>query len=150
MQNSLLIRGRGCIAVGLLAVCGCDLSPPASRQTATASEQTDTAQLTDTVWQSAARSAVAVSAGQLLLKEYPPLPSPPEHAVYVQLLKERCGVDYEVPKPPSGTSEAAFIAEVRAWNQVMESAIEQKFGAGILQTLRRDAAKTFSENSKAP
>lgn len=83
----------------------------------------------------------AVAAGRLLLKEYPPLPSPPHHGKYVALLKERCGVEYEVPRLPPGMAEQDFIQEVGGWNEVMESAIQQKHGADIFSNLRDEAAR---------
>jgi hypothetical protein len=81
----------------------------------------------------------ALAAGVLKLKEYPPLPSPAWQGKYIQLLKERCGVDYEVPQLPKGTSEADFIEEIRGWNGVMEAEIKRKFGDDILQKLREEA-----------
>ena len=90
----------------------------------------------------------AIAAGQLKLKEYPPLPSPAELREYIRLLRERCGVEYEVPSPPPGVSEADFIQEVRGWNEVMETAIKQKHGADILEELRKEAHKRWSEHVK--
>ena len=81
----------------------------------------------------------AIAAGVLKLKEYPPLPSPAWQGKYIQLLKERCGVDYEVPQLPKGISEADFIEEIRGWNGVMEAEIKKKFGDDILQKLREEA-----------
>jgi hypothetical protein len=91
----------------------------------------------------------AIAAGQLMLKEYPPLPSPAAHGEYVQLLRERCGVGYEVPTRPPGVSEEAFIAEVRGWNDTMEAEINRKFGAGILGQLRQEGRERWEAKVKS-
>lgn len=88
-------------------------------------------------------AASAIAAGQLKLKEYPPLPSPPGHGEYVQLLRERCGVEYEVPKLPPGVTKADFIQEVRGWNDTMRAEIMRKFGPGILQQLQEEGRKRW-------
>lgn len=90
----------------------------------------------------------AVAAGQLKLKEYPALPSPPGHGEYIRLLKERCGVEYEVPRLPPGVSEADFIQEVRGWNEVMEGEVRKRFGAGILDDLHKEAEKRWKEQAR--
>ena len=87
----------------------------------------------------------AVAAGTLKLKEYPPLPNPPGHREYVALLRERCGVGYEVPRLPPGVAEADFIQEVRGWNAVMEATVKQKHGAGIFEELQEEARKRWQE-----
>ena len=69
----------------------------------------------------AREAAAAIAAGDLKLKEYPPLPYPPGHREYVQLLRDRCGVEYELPKLPPGVGKAVFVQEVRAWNDVMKT-----------------------------
>jgi hypothetical protein len=91
----------------------------------------------------------AIAAGKLILKEYPPLPSPAQHGEYIQLLKERCGVDYQVPSLPPGVAEADFIQEVRGWNGTMEAEIRRKFGEGILGELRQEADKRWQEKTKS-
>jgi hypothetical protein len=94
----------------------------------------------------AAKATADAAAGILLLKEYRPLPSPPGHSLYVELLKQRCGVDYQVPALPAGVSETEFIDQVQAWNAVMTAAIEKKFGAGILTQLRNEATTSWHKS----
>ena len=88
-------------------------------------------------------ATAAIAAGQFKLKEYPPLPYPPGHLEYVELLRERCGVEYEVLKLPSGVSKDVFIQEVRGWNDTMNAEIRRKFGAGIFGELEQEARKQW-------
>src|SRR5262249_34962487 len=88
-------------------------------------------------------ATAAVAAGKLIIREYPPLPSPAEHGEYIRLLKERCGVGYEVPSLPPGVAEADFIEEVRGWNDVMQAEIRRKFGPDIFNQLNQDARKAW-------
>jgi hypothetical protein len=81
----------------------------------------------------------SIKAGRLKLKEYPPLPSPAWHGDYIRLLKDRCGVDYEVPALPAGVSEGDFIEEIRGWNEVMQAEIRKRFGQRILEELQEEA-----------
>jgi hypothetical protein len=74
----------------------------------------------------------------LKLKEYPPTPAPAWQAKYVELLKERCNVEYEVVQGPPGISET-LQAEVVAYNDVMKAEIERRFEVGILDRLRKEA-----------
>jgi hypothetical protein len=90
-------------------------------------------------------ATVAIAAGKLLLKEYPPLPSPAEHGEYIKLLRERCGVEYEVPRLPPGVAEADFIQEVRGWNETMQAEIKRKFGEGIFTELHDEARRRWQE-----
>ena len=90
-------------------------------------------------------AAEAIAAGTLKLKEYPPLPSPAGHQEYIRLLRERCGVEYEVPTRPPGVSEGDFIQEVRGWNDTMTAEIERRFGAGILGRLRDEGQQRWQE-----
>ena len=90
----------------------------------------------------------AITAGTLLLKEYPPLPSPPAHAEYVALLRKRCGVDYAVPRLPAGTDATEFIQHIRGWNEVMKAEIRRKFGAQILDKLQQEAKREWQLNIK--
>jgi len=131
----------------LLAVPGCE----PSEDTADGMRQATTSQLNSVVApegssDGAAKATAAAAAGKLLLKEYPPLPSPPGHSLYVALLKQRCGVDYQVPALPAGVSETEFMAQVQAWNAVMTAAIEKKFGAGILTQLRNEATTNWNKS----
>lgn len=86
--------------------------------------------------------------GKLKLKEYPPLPSPPQHGIYIQLLRERHQIEYEIPQLPKGMAENALIEQVRGWNGVMESEIGKKFGPGLLEKLRTEAEGMWRENVK--
>lgn len=87
----------------------------------------------------------ALAAGKLMLKEYPPLPSPAGHNEYVALLRKKCGVDYKVISTP-GFSEK-LKQEVWGWNEVMETEIERKFGADIFQQLRDEAMLIFEQQA---
>jgi hypothetical protein len=80
-----------------------------------------------------------IAAGVLKIKEYPPLPSPAWQGDYIRLLKDRCGVDYEVPALPAGVSEADFIEEIRGWNDVMRAEIRKRFGERVLEDLQEEA-----------
>jgi hypothetical protein len=84
-----------------------------------------------------------VKAGVLKLKEYPPLPYSLEEINYIKLLKERCHVEHEVLSNPSGDKEKdkELRAEVEAYNSVMTAEIKKKYGADILDKLRKEAAR---------
>lgn len=134
-----------------LAAAGCEPSP----DTADGIRQAPSSQLnsvaasngsSDGAAKATADATTAVAAGKLLLKEYPPLPSPPGHSLYVELLKQRCSVDYQVPALPAGVSDTEFMAQVQAWNAVMEAAIEKKFGAGFLTQLRNEATTNWNKS----
>jgi hypothetical protein len=90
-----------------------------------------------------------IATGTLQMKEYPPLPSPLQHGEYVKLLREKCGVGYMVPSLPAGVSEQDFIQEIRGWNDVMQSAIQQKFGADIFTQLHEEADSRWQERIEA-
>lgn len=85
----------------------------------------------------------AIRAGKLKFKEYPPLPMPPGHGEYVRLLGSMCGVGYELANLPAGVTNAAFIAEVRGWNNRMTTEIERKFGPDILLRVHREAQQQW-------
>jgi hypothetical protein len=93
----------------------------------------------------ASAAMLDIKVGKLKLKEYPPLPTPAGYGEYVRLLQARCGVDYEVVKPPAGVNEADFSAEVRGWNEKMTAEIERKFGADILSRLYREAQQRWQK-----
>jgi hypothetical protein len=90
----------------------------------------------------------AVAAGKLKLKEYPPLPSPANHGEYIKLLRERCQVDYEVPRLSAGVSEADLMQEVQGWNDVMMAEVRRQFGAGIFEELHDEADKRWQAKIK--
>ncbi len=91
----------------------------------------------------AKEAATAIAAGNLKLREYPPLPYPPGHQEYVKLLRERCGIEYEVPKLPPGVDKTVFIQEVRGWNDVMNAEIKRTHGADIFEQLHEEARKQW-------
>lgn len=90
-------------------------------------------------------AADAIAADQLMLKEYPPLPYPPGHGEYVQLLRDRCGVAYEVPRLPPGVAEADFVQEVHGWNETMEAELKRKFGNDIFERLQEEARRLWQK-----
>jgi hypothetical protein len=90
------------------------------------------------------KAAVAdIEAGKLKLKSMP-LPAPPWHGRYVELLKKECGVEWET------VSEATAdpIAEMGGYDDVMTAEIEHRFGKGILGKLLEKAEK--AEREAAP
>jgi len=54
-----------------------------------------------------------------------------------------CGVGYELANLPAGVTNAAFIAEVRGWNNRMTTEIERKFGPDILLRVHREAQQQW-------
>ena len=81
----------------------------------------------------------SISKDVLILKQYPPLPNPPGHDFYVQLLQTQCGVTWEIlPSDYPGRPEN-IRAEVRAWNQTMETEIRKRFGETIFSDLQQQA-----------
>jgi hypothetical protein len=64
------------------------------------------------------------------------LPDPPWHRRYLELLKDECAVEFEtVADEPT----ARLIAENGGYNDVMRVEIEDRFGRGILEKLRKKA-----------
>lgn len=117
-------------AVGLaLCVLGAGCSSTASTASSGASGRE----------KGATDAASAIAAGKLKLKEYPPLPYPPGHGEYLQLLRDRCGIEYEVVKLPAGVDENDFIMEVQGWNEVMKAEIKRQHGADIFGRLEAEA-----------
>jgi hypothetical protein len=96
----------------------------------------------------AREAAEAIAAGKLLIKEYPPLPSPAWQANYIRLLKERCGVDYEVPQLPAGVSEADFREEIHGFNQVMQAEIRRRFGENVFEELQAESRQRKGRKGK--
>lgn len=125
-------RGTAVVVVGAVValVAGCSSGRPSGRE------------------RGAKDAADAIAAGTLTLKEYPPLPSPAEYQVYIRLLRERCGVGYEVPQLPPGVAQADFIQEVRGWNDTMTAEIERRFGQGILGRLREEARTQWQQKAR--
>ena len=88
-------------------------------------------------------ATAALAEGKLKIKEYPPLPSPPEHGEYIALLRERCGVAYESVVSPKPGIDPLLVEEVRGWNDVMQPAIQNKFGPDIFTILTKEAQQRF-------
>jgi hypothetical protein len=124
------------MAVGIHAGLAADKDKPSAPPTEVAASGRE---------KGAREAADAIAAGTLKLKEYPPLPSPPGHQEYVELLRERCGVGYEVPRLPPGVAQADFIQEVRGWNEAVKAKVKQKHGAGIFEQLHEEARKRWQE-----
>ena len=81
----------------------------------------------------------SISKDVLILKQYPPLPSPPGHDRYVQLLKTQCGVTWESLSSDHPGRPEDIRAEVRAWNETMEAEIRKRFGEQIFSDLQEQA-----------
>ena len=130
------------VAVGLAAVVlstGCPSGWPSGGSGSSATPSSSGRE------KGAREAADAIAAGTLKLREYPPLVYPPGHQEYVELLRERCGVGYEVPRLPPGVAKADFIQEVRGWNEAVKAKVKQKHGAGIFEQLHEEARKRWQE-----
>jgi hypothetical protein len=113
--------------VGLLTV-GCDSSP---RNQGNASRN-----------KGVAEASAAIAKGVLLLKEYPPLPSPAQHGEFIKLLKEKCNCDYQVIDAPKFSEE--LRDEVAGWNDTMKMELRRRFGATIIEDLQEEAQKRWN------
>jgi hypothetical protein len=73
------------------------------------------------------------------------LPDPPWHRRYVELLSDECGVEWETitDKPP-----AKLIPEMGGYNDVMRIEIEDRFGPGVLDKLRKQAEAEYRKVSE--
>ncbi len=94
----------------------------------------------------------AIADGKLKLKEYPPTPYPPGHGEYTALLRDKCGVEYEVmkdPDPGAGHSER-LQQEVKAWNKMMEAEIRREFGQDIFEQLHEEAKRRWQDRLSFP
>ena len=82
----------------------------------------------------------AIARESLQLKEYPPLPYPPGYNIYTKLLRDRCGVTFDViEQPPNGVTHDIFREEISGWNTTMEAEIKHRFGNDIFEKLTREA-----------
>ncbi|MFO0878281.1 MAG: hypothetical protein U0840_13095 [Gemmataceae bacterium] len=140
-------RARGWVVVALglgvsMIAAGCSPRHPSSGSTRSGGAASSARA------KGASEAAVAIAAGTIKLKEYPPLPSPPHHGEYVKLLREKCKVEYEVPTRPPGISEQEFTEEVRGWNDSMEMEIKKRFGGDILQRLQAEAHQRWQDQLK--
>ncbi len=92
----------------------------------------------------------AIERGEpLLLLEYPPLPYPPGHGIYTDLLKQRCQVEWEVGQPGDRFVEL-FIEEVHGWNLIVGAEIRKRHGKMIMDDLYREARHIFNQESDKP
>jgi len=135
----------GCVLVSAL-LTGCPSSDQ-SRQTEEHLRRTgkDQAQCRLAREKGIREAKAAIADGTLKLKEYPPTPYPPGHGEYTALLRDECGVEYEVVKDPyagPGHSEE-LIQEVRAWNETMRAEIMRKFGQDVFQRLHDEVKKRW-------
>ena len=102
------------------------------------------------------RKAGAVAARQsiergdpLVLKEYPPLPYPPGHNIYTDLLEERCQVQWKLVRPGE-LPEEFFIQQVQGWNVVIEEEIRNRHGATIMDDLYNESQQLFKQQRVNP
>ena len=87
----------------------------------------------------------AISRGDpLRLLEYPPLPYPPGHNIYTDLLKQRCQVEWEMGRPGE-LSEELYIQEVQGWNSAVEAEIRKRYGQSIMDDLYRESQQIFQQ-----
>ncbi len=103
-----------------------------------------------------ARKVGAASAHQsiergdpLVLKEYPPLPYPPGHNIYTDLLEERCQVQWQLVRPGE-LPEEGFIQQVQGWNEVIEKEIRNRHGATIMEDLSSESQRLFKQQRGGP
>ena len=85
----------------------------------------------------------------LVLKEYPPLPYPPGHSIYTDLLKERCQVDWKLVRPGE-VPEELFIQEVQGWNVAIEAEIRKRHGPTIMDDLYSESQQLFKQQRDNP
>ena len=85
----------------------------------------------------------------LVLKEYPPLPYPPGHNIYTDLLKERCQVQWELVRPGE-LPEQDFIQQVQGWNVVVEEEIRKRHGPAIMDDLYKESQQLFKQQRENP
>lgn len=133
------IHLNAAVAVAAVVLTGCQLqstTKPAGEGEASSHRETG---------EKAAKASIA--AGELLIKEYPPLPSPAWQGDYVAAVK-KLGIGYEVPSLPKDVKQADFIEQVRGWNSVMEAEIDKKHGAGTLARLHAEAKKKHEDAVK--
>ena len=87
-----------------------------------------------------------LQAGKLKQKSFP-IPPPPWHGQYLELLKEECGVEWETLK---GQANLKRITELGGYNDVMRAEIEHRFGRGIFDKLEKKAEAEFRNPKKKP
>jgi hypothetical protein len=142
----------GCVLVSAF-IAGC----PSSNQSGPKGEQSERAENDQAQNRLAGEKGMreakaAITDGRLKLKEYPPTPYPPGHGEYTALLRDKCGVEYEVmrdPDPGPGHSER-LQQEVEAWNKMMEAEIRREFGQDIFERLHEEAKKRWQDKLSSP
>jgi hypothetical protein len=93
----------------------------------------------------AAEARQDIARGHLELRSYGlPMAS---NQTYVQLLRDRLGVEDNRVAGCIVTQE--LVDETDAYNKVMVAEIERRFGAGILERLRDEAAATYATTNEA-
>ena len=123
------------ILLVLTSLAGCrQENQPASRPAKTDARQ-DGAE--------AAREAIG-RGEPLRLLEYPPLPYPPGHNIYTDLLKERCQVEWEIGRP-GDLPEELYIQHVQGWNSAVEAEIRKRFGPSVMDDLYQESQQIFQE-----
>jgi len=132
------------ISLGCLLLVACTAGCPTAEQPGPT--ETDQTQSQSAREKGTQQAQAAIAAGELKLKEYPPLPHPPGHGQYTALLREKCGVAYEVISTSGPGYSQALKQEVAAWNQTMEAEIKRQFGPDILQRLQDEAQKTWQQS----
>ena len=128
------------ILLGILFLAGC-------RQ----DSQKDGRQATIDAQQAGGEAARdAIGRGKpLRLLEYPPLPYPPGHNIYTDLLKERCQVEWEIGRP-GDLPEELYIQHVQGWNSAVEAEIRKRFGPSIMDDLYQQSQQIFQQQRDNP
>ena len=114
-------------------------SQPDGRQAKTAARQAGA---------EAAREAIG-RGEPLRLLEYPPLPYPPGHNIYTDLLQERCQVEWEIGRP-GDMAEDIYIQHVQGWNSAVEEEIRKRFGPTIMDDLYQQSQQIFQQQRDNP
>lgn len=96
----------------------------------------------------AARQAIK-RGDPLRLLEYPPLPYPPGHNIYTDLLKQRCQVEWEMGRPGE-LPEELYIQHVQGWNSAVEAEIRKRYGQSIMDDLYRESQQIFQQQRDNP
>ncbi len=92
----------------------------------------------------------AIGRGEpLRLLEYPPLPYPPGHNIYTDLLQERCQVEWEIGRP-GDMAEDIYIQHVQGWNSAVEEEIRKRFGPTIMDDLYQQSQQIFQQQRDNP
>ena len=98
----------------------------------------------------AASAHQAIERGDpLVLKEYPPLPYPPGHNIYTDLLEERCQVLWKSVRPGE-LPEEEFIQQVQGWNVVVKEEIRNRYGPTIMDDLYNESQQLFRQQRDNP